>query len=169
MKLFAAATLPLLFLFLLIPPALPAATLSGIDPCTLIAPDKVYAAFPALKTMKKQTIGANTTCNYLDKLGLSGLIVSVHKYDGISPHAMMENLGDGYTVENVPGLGDEAAMAVTLPKPEYGIRGDGVAELYIKKGNTTLLLAPVRIEVRAAGEGLEKLKELAGEMMGRLP
>jgi hypothetical protein len=169
MKPFVSATLPVLFLFLLVSPALQAGTLSGIDPCALVAPDKVYAAFPALKTMKKQTIGANTTCNYLDKLGLPGLMVSVHQYDGISPHAMMENLGEGYTVKNVPGLGDEAAMALTRPNPELAIPGGLVAELYVKKGNTTLLIAPMRIEVRAAGEGLEKLQELAGEMLEQLP
>ncbi len=158
-----------LFSCVLLPIVGRAATYPGIDPCSLVVPAEVYAVFPKLKTMKKQTIGPNTTCSYLDGFGLSGLIVSVHRDDGISAHAMMENLGDGYTVQDVPGLGSQAAMAVTKGDPQYGIEGGIVAELYIKKGKTSLLIAPARIEVKATGAVFEKLRGLAQEMLRNVP
>ncbi len=151
------------------PQARSASNPDHIDPCALIEKEKVMAAFPTVKAMEKQTIGPNTTCNYLNDRGFSALIISVHKYDGISPHVMMENLGNGYHVEDVDGLGDEAAMAITLAKPKYGIEGGGVAELYIRKGETTLLIAPVRVKVKAEGEGLGRLKALTREMTAQLP
>ncbi len=145
-----------------------AATLSGIDPCGLIAPEAVYAAFPVLKTMEKQTIGSNTTCSYLDKFGISALMVSVHRDKGISARAMMENMGEGYMVQDVAELGDEAAMAVSKEIPQYNIPGGMVAELFIKKGGSTLLLAPVRIEVKADGSSFEKFKKMAMNMLDKL-
>ncbi len=168
MKTAAMFLAPLFVLCGLLPQIVPAATRPDIDPCTLIALKVVSAAFPTLQTMKKQTIGPNTTCNYLNRSGLSGLIVSVHRDDGISAHTMMENLGKGYRAVDVPGLGDEAAMAVTLPEPKYNIPGGLVAELYIKKGGSALLLAPARIEVKAGDESLGLLQELAARMLGRL-
>ena len=146
-----------------------AATRPDVDPCRLIAKEKVFAAFPSLETIEKQTIGSNTTCNYLNKYGLSGMIVSVNADNGIPADKMMESLGDGYKVEDVAGLGRQAAMAITLPVPEYGIAGGSVAELYSKKGTSCLLLAPVRLQVAASGPTFEILKKLAAEMLQGIP
>ncbi len=156
-------------ILLSIPGFTPAATMAGMNPCGLIEKGKMLAAFPALKDMEQQTIGPNTTCNYLDKYGISALIISVHLDDGIKPLDMMKNLGKGYRVEAVAGLGDRAAMAISLPNAKYGIKGGGVAELYIKKGKSCLLLAPARIKIGVDGPEFVKLKVIAAEMLEKLP
>lgn len=145
-----------------------AATQSDIYPCGLIAPEAVYAAFPALKSMKKQTIGPSTTCSYLDKFGISALIVSVHRDNGESAKGMLSGFGEGYRLEPVAGLGQEAAMAISLGNQKYNIPGGEVAELYIKKGGRALLLAPARIKVKADGPSFEKLKNMAMKMLDKL-
>ncbi len=145
-----------------------AATRPDIDPCDLIALEKVYAAYPALKKMEKQTIDTSTTCNYLDKFGIPALIISIHKNDGISSYTMMTSLGVSYSVRDVPGLGDEAAMAISVGNPKYNIPGGEVAELYIKKGGNALLLAPARIKVKADGSSFEKFKNMSMKMLEKL-
>ncbi len=141
------------------------ATYSDIDPCSLLAPETLYAVYPEIQNLERQTIGPNTTCNYLNKYDLSALIVSVHKDDGISAEGVVSMLGDGYRVEKVKGLGREAAMAITLPKPEYGIAGDLVAELYVKKGDSCLMLAPARLNVNSVGSAFEQFKEIVLKML----
>jgi len=141
------------------------ATYPNINPCSLIALPTVYKAYPKIKTMEEQTIGPNTSCNYLNEYGLSELIVSVHKDDGIAAESVVSMLGDGYRIEIIEGLGKEAAMAVTLPKPEYGIAGDLVAELYVKKNNVCLMLAPARLNVRASGSSFDTFKTIVMEML----
>jgi len=139
-----------------------------IDPCALIAREKVFAAFPALKKMEKQILGPNTTCNYLDKYGIPALIISVGQAGTTPARNTMSMLGEGYTVKDVPDLGDDAAVAVAQPNSRFGIKG-GVAELHIKKGGSALLLAPARIEVQENGPKFKKLKSLAAEMLKKLP
>jgi len=68
---------------------------------------------------------------------------------------------------DVPGLGNEAAMAVSKGTPKYHIKGGSVAELYIKKGDRFFLLAPMRLKIKANGPGFEQLKQLAREMLAR--
>jgi len=160
----------ILFAVLLAQPAI-CATYADIDPCSFLALQTLSAAYPGIQSREQQTIGPNTTCNYLNKHGLSGLIVSVHKDDGMSAESIVSMLGDGYRVENIQGLGKDAAMAITLPKPEYGIAGDLIAELYVKKGAFCLMLAPVRLDVKSSGPSFMQFKKLVSEMLRnpRLP
>ncbi len=140
-----------------------------IDPCSLIEKEKVMAAFPAVKAMEKQTIGPNTTCNYLNDKGFAALIVSAGRAyyrDGLSALAGM---GEGYSYKSVSGLGDSAAMAVTKPEPKYGIKGNIVAELHVITKKSFVNLAPVRLDVRADGPAFTTLKQLATEMATKLP
>ncbi len=140
---------------------------SATDPCALVPLEKIQAAFPAITGMERKSYGPHENCSYLDKFNIPALTVTTGRDPDSSPHAMMENLGDGYQVVDISGLGDEAAMAVSKGNPKYGIEGGGVAELYIKKGDGFLLLAPMRVEVMADGPGFEKLKSLAREMLAR--
>lgn len=161
--------LQLLFLLIVsifLTQAASSATYPDINPCSLISLQKIDTAYPTIKTMEEQTIGPNTTCNYLNTYGLSELIVSVHKNDGIAAESVVSMLGDGYRIEIVQGLGKEAAMAVTLPKPEYGNAGDLVAELYIKEADFCLMLAPVRLNIKDSGSGFETFREIVLEMLG---
>ena len=170
MKVFSCLMCFALIMVTVSPCASRAATHPDIDPCSLIAPEKVYQAFPALKNMEKSTIGPNTTCSYLDKFGISAFVISVHQPDSISAHTMMDNLDfAGCTVEDVAGLGKEAAMALTASESGNGDTGRKVMELYIKKEGSSLLLAPVRIQVPAKGPKFEQLMSLAGEMVNKLP
>ena len=164
---FFTAILCLIFSF--VSPALSASNPDHIDPCALISKEKVMAAFPTIKAMKKQTIGPNTTCNFLDKIGIPALIISVGRADNRDALKALAGMGDGYSYQPISGLGDSAAMAVTKPAPKLGITGGSVAELHVIRKKSFVNLAPVRIEVQAKGPAFAALKQLATEMATKLP
>jgi hypothetical protein len=137
------------------------------DPCNLIAPEKVYATFPGLKAMKKQTVGPSTTCNYLDKYNIPALIIFTGKAGATSAQDALSMLGSGYTIQNVSGIGDEAAIAIQQANPQFGLE-ERIAQLHVKKGKIFLSLSPVRIKASSVNEELEKLKILAAEMLEKL-
>ena len=59
--------------------------LEEIDPCNLIAAEKFFLTFPALKKADKQTVGQSSVCNYLDNFGLQEGIAALHiKKENIS-------------------------------------------------------------------------------------
>jgi len=140
-----------------------------IDPCALIGKEKVMAAFPTIKKMKKQTIGPNTTCNFLDKFGIPALIISVGRADHRDALKALAGIGDGYSYQPVSGLGDSAAMARTREIPKFGIKGGNVAELHVIIKKSFVNLAPVRLKVQAGGPAFATLKKLAAEMATNLP
>ena len=164
MKLFSCICV--IFLLFFMPPCF-AGQPTTDDPCGLVPLARVQAAFPAITGMEQKDFGPHKNCSYLDKFNIPALTVTTGRDPHSSAHAMMENLGDGYRVVELSGLGDEAAMAISKDNPKYGIEGGGVAELYIKKGDRFLLLAPMRIKVRENSPGLEKLKSLARDMLAR--
>jgi len=153
----------------LAPTAFSASNPDHIDPCALIAKEKVFAAFPAIKSMEKQTIGPNTTCNFLDKFGIPALIVSVGRADHKKALNAIQGMGDSYSFQPVSGLGDSAAMALTRGNPKFGIRGGLVAELHVIKNNSFVNLAPVRLDAPSDGPVFAQLKNLAMEMANHLP
>jgi len=159
----------LCLIFSLVSPALSASNPDHIDPCALIGKEKVMAAFPAIKKVEKQTIGTNTTCNYLNDKGFSALIVSVGRADHRDALNALAGMGDGYSYQPISGLGDSAAMAVTKPNPKLGVEGGSVAELHVIRKKSFINLAPVRLEVQAKGPAFVTLKKLAAEMATKLP
>jgi hypothetical protein len=131
--------------------------------------NEVADAFPVVKKTSHRNYGTGKACNYLNKRGFTALMVSIGQDSKSSAREMMSNLGDGYTVKDVSGLGYEAAMAVTEPDPQLAIPGGLVTELYIKKGNSYLLLAPVSIQIKDSGPEFEKLLSVARGMLKNLP
>ncbi len=160
---------PILVLAVLPTTAFSASNPDHIEPCGLIAKEKVFAAFPALQKMEKQTIGLNTTCNFLDKFGIPALIISVGRADHQDAQKAIQGMGDGYSYQTVPDLGNSAALALTKGNPKFGIQGGLVAELHVIKNNSFVNLAPVRLEVPSDGPVFAQLKNLAVEMANHLP
>ncbi|HHB76054.1 MAG TPA: hypothetical protein ENK84_05885 [Desulfobulbus sp.] len=156
-------------IFLITPPAFSATNPDHIDPCGLIAKQKVFTAFPAIKAMKKQTIGPNTTCNYLNEKGFSALIVSVGRADHKMALDAIQGMGDGYSFQPISGLGDSAAVALTKGNPKFGIQGGLVAELHVIKNNSFVNLAPVRLDAQSDSPVFAVLEKLAEEMVENLP
>ncbi len=156
-------------IFLITQPAFSASNPDHIDPCALIAKEKVFTAFPAIKSMEKQTIGPNTTCNFLNEKGFSALIVSVGRADHKKALDAIQGMGDSYSFQPVSGLGDSAAMALTKGNPKFGIRSGLVAELHVIKNNSFVNLAPVRLDAQSDGPVFAQLKNLAMEMANHLP
>jgi len=159
----------LLLALCITPQARSAANPDHIDPCALIGKEKVMAAFPAIKSMENQTIGPNTTCNYLNDKGFAALIVSAGRADHRDALSALAGMGDGYSYQPVSELGDSAAIAVTKPEPKLGITGGIVAELHVISKKSFVNLAPVRLEVQAGGPAFAGLKQLAAEMATKLP
>jgi hypothetical protein len=135
----------------------------AIDPCSLIAVEKVLSAFPVLQKEVKQQVGPTTVCNYLDKYGIPALIISVSQA-GNHARDTLSMLGSGYVIEDIPNLGDDAAVAIQQANPTFGLH-EGVAALHIKKGKISLNLSFTRINIPAKGPEIEKAKQLAAEML----
>ena len=146
-----------------------AANPDHIDPCALIGEEKVITAFPVVKTREKQTIGPNTTCNYLNEKGFPALIVSAGRADHGTALSALAGMGDGYSYQAVSGLGDSAAMAMTKAAPELGVEAGIVAELHVIKHSSYVNLAPIGLDIQVNGPGFAVLKQLAAEMATRLP
>ncbi len=159
----------LLLSFCITQPAWSAANPYHIDPCSLIEKEKVMAAFPAVKAMEKQTIGPNTTCNYLNDKGFAALIVSTGRTDHKNALSALAGMGEGYSYQPISGLGNSAAVAVTKPEPKLGITGGIVAELHVIIKKSFVNLAPVRLDVQTGSPAFTTLKQLAAEMVAKLP
>lgn len=137
-----------------------------IDPCSLIAPEKLISTFPVLQKAEKQAVGPTTVCNYLDKFGIPALIISVSQA-GSHARDTLSILGPGYVIEEIAGLGDEAAVAIQQANPKFGLQ-EGVAALHIKKGPLSLNLSFPRINIQVNDPEFEKVKILAAEMLDKL-
>ncbi len=161
-------TLPLLAFLILGPLNGECATLPGVDPCSLIPLQTVKKIFPEITTMAKQTIGPNTTCNYKDNKNFTALLVSVSDGGRESAHEHLVPMGAGYTIKDVAGLGDNAAVALQKANPKFGFE-EGIAELMVKKGHILLLLAPMRIHTQSVDDALERLTKTAARMLENLP
>lgn len=137
-----------------------------IDPCSLIAAEKVFAAFPLLLKAEKQPVGPGTVCNYLDKFDIPALIVSVSE---AGPHARdtLSLLDPGYLIEEVPDLGEDAAVAIQQENPAFGLK-KGIAVLHINKDGVSLNLSFTRINIQAEGAEFDSVKNLATEMLSNL-
>ncbi len=159
----------LLLALCITPQARSAANPDHIDPCALIGKEKVMAAFPAVKAMEKQTIGPNTTCNYLNDKGFAALIVSAGRADHRDALSALAGMGGGYSYQPVSSLGNSAAIAITKPAPKLGVEGGSVAELHVITKRSFVNLAPVRLNVQADGPAFTTLKKLVAEMATKLP
>ncbi len=137
-----------------------------VDPCDLIAAEPLIAIFPTLQKAEKQSVGQETVCNYLDKMGIPALVVSVSKA-GADVRKTLSMLGSGYVIEEMSGLGDQAAIAIQQANPKFGLQ-EGIAALHVKKGTSSLNFSFFRINLMPADPEFEKIKVLAAEMIGKL-
>jgi hypothetical protein len=139
---------------------------AAISPCRLIAPEKVFSVFPTLQKLEEQKVGSTTVCNYLDKFGIPAMIVSLSQA-GNHAQDSLTLLGSGYIIEDVPGLGEEAALAIQQANPQFGLQ-EGVTALHIKTGDVSLNLDFPRLTIPARGVELDKAKSLAADMLKNL-
>lgn len=137
-----------------------------IDPCGLIAAEKVLSAFPELQRAEKQRIGPSTVCNYLDKFDIPALIVSVSQA-GAHARDTLTLLDSGYEIQEIPGLGDDAAIAIQKANPTFGLK-EGVAALHIKKDQLSLNWSFTRLTIQAEDPAFDSVKELATAMLSNL-
>jgi hypothetical protein len=77
------------------------------------------------------------------------------------------DMGDGYRLIDLPGLGSEAAAAIQLGKPEYNIQ-EGVAILAISDGNKMVTLSPVMLQIKEGSPQFELLQKIASSAVQRL-
>lgn len=96
-------------------------------------------------------------------MGMSTLITSVTK---ATPQVSdsLSVLGSGYRIEEVPGLGDEAAIAIQQVTPKYGIKAAIVA-LNIIKGKKALNFSFMGLAMLPGDPEFEQLRLLAAEML----
>lgn len=147
-------------------PGMCAQNAEDINPCELIAAESVFTAFPALKKAVGEKIGPTSVCNYLDKYDIPALVVSVSQA-GPNARSALAMLDSGYRIEEIGGLGDEAAIAVQLANPKFGIK-EGVAALSVKKKKISLNLSFFRISIQQNTPEFTAVRSLAGEMLKNL-
>ena len=138
----------------------------SIDPCSLVAAEKLIAIFPTLQKAEKQSVGQETVCNYLDNMEIPALIISVSR-SMTSVRETLSILGPGYVIENIDGLGDEAAIAIQQENQKFGLK-EGIAALHVKKKDLSLNVSFFRINLKPVDAEFEKIKALAAEMIGKL-
>jgi hypothetical protein len=136
-----------------------------IDPCSLIAAEKLFLIFPALTKAEKQTVGQASVCNYLDKSDIPALIISVTKA-GTHARDTLSMLDSGYVIEEITGLGDEAAIAIQQANPTFGLK-ESIAALHIKKENISFNFSFFRISIQSNDVKFEGVKALAAEMLDK--
>lgn len=136
-----------------------------IDPCSLIAAEKLFLTFPALTKAKKETVGQSSVCNYLDKFGIPALVLSVTQA-GTHARDTLSTLGSGYVIEDITGLGDEAAIAIQQANPTFGLQ-EGIAALHMIKGNISFNLSFFRINIRSNEPKFNEVKFLAADMLDK--
>lgn len=149
-----------------LPITLSSAFAADINPCDLIAAEKVYTAFPSIQKAEKTKSGPLTMCSYLNKHGLPTLITSVTK----APSQVFDSLsvlGSKYTIEEVVGLGDQAAMAIQQATPKYGIKA-AIAALHIIKGKKALNFSFIGLTMLPDDPKFKQIKLLAVEMLENL-
>jgi len=137
-----------------------------IDPCGLIAAEKIISAFPQLQRADKQQVGPGLVCNYLDTFDIPALIVSVSQA-GPQARDTLTMLDSGYVIQEVPEIGDDAAIAIQQADPTFGLK-EGVAALHIKKDTLSLNLSFPRLTIQAEGVEFDAVKTLAAEMVSNL-
>lgn len=137
-----------------------------INPCDLIAIEKIITAFPTLKKAKHETIGHSSVCNYLDKYDIPALVVSVSQA-GLHARDSLSMLDSSYKIENISGLGEDAAIAIQQANPKIGLQ-TGIAALHIKKKSISLNISFFRISIQENTTNFEKVKSLAVEMLEKL-
>lgn len=68
---------------------------------------------------------------------------------------------------DVEGLSGQAAVAIQLANPQYGLKA-GVAILGLAKGDYMVMLSPVRLDIQEGSPQFEVLKQLADAAVQRL-
>ena len=111
-----------------------------------------------------------STCVWSDAHHIPGLILTVAPSgsSGVA-QGLRRDLGKmGYTVESVPGLGDEAAVAIQQADPKLHTE-TGVATLAVRVGERQIGYSPMRPAISGTGTPtFKRLKELAAETAKRL-
>ncbi len=138
----------------------------SIDPCSLVAVEKVIAIFPTLQKAERQSVGQETVCNYFDNMGIPALVIALSK-SVTNVRETLSMLGPGYVIEPVDGLGDEAAIAIQQENQKFGLK-EGIAALHVKKKDLSLNFSFFRINLKPVDAEFEKIKALAAEMIGKL-
>lgn len=137
------------------------------DACHLLSDADVHALAPSLGKARpgKVKIKNVSTCEWPDAHGIVGLMLQVTPAPSRSLH---EDLASGiaamggYDIDNVPGLGDEAAMAVQRPNPKYGLKA-GIAILSVRVGKRVVSLSPIRVDVKPGTAKFKLFKRLAAK------
>ncbi|MEJ2679680.1 MAG: hypothetical protein P8174_11500 [Gemmatimonadota bacterium] len=125
-----------------------------VDACSLLTDAEVHAFAPGLgaghpgKTRRPNV----ATCQWDNAHGTPALMLQVVPAGASSvKQSLEEGMGPmGYTVSDVPGLGDEAAVAVQQANPKYNIKA-GVAILTVRVDKRVLQLSPAGLDVQGPG------------------
>ena len=136
------------------------------DACSLLTQEEVDTLFPG-------SIGPGRPDASLSRIqgcvwpaeGLPQLMLQVLP----APSSVRESIdpGTGYRTSELAGMSGEAAVAVQLAVPEYGL-AEGVAILGVKRGERMVTLSPVHLEIQEESPEFARLKELADLAAQRL-
>jgi hypothetical protein len=86
-----------------------------------------------------------------------------------APASVRESIdpGTGYRVADLSGMSGEAAVAVQLADPRYGI-AEGVAILGVARQGRMVTLSPVHLDIREGTPDFDRIKEIADSAVQRL-
>lgn len=136
---------------------------SSVDACALLSDAEVHAFAPSLGAGHAGSVHmANvSTCQWDKADGVPALMLQVAPADPSGLRAGLEAglAPSGYSIEDVPGLGDSAAVAIQQADPASGIDA-AVAMLVVNVGDRQLGLSPAGLAIRGTDDpafhGLEQ-------------
>lgn len=143
---------------------------AGADPCSLLTDAEVATLESGLRPGKVDTVAGSKICDWGGAdTGVPHVQLEVYA-SSESPHQALGGLlggGSGYTIKDVPGLGDAAAVAIQRADASMGIKA-GVASLVVQKGSQQVDISTPLVEILPDTPAYTNLLALATKAISRL-
>jgi hypothetical protein len=137
-----------------------------IDACTLLTQEEVDTLFGEpigpgrVDSPHPRIQGCVWPAEGLPRLMLQVMPAPASVRESIDP-------GTGYRVVDLSGMSGEAAVAVQLADPRYGM-AEGVAILGVSRQGRMVTLSPVHLDIREGTPDFDRIKEIADSAALRL-
>jgi hypothetical protein len=140
------------------------------DPCSLLRDSEVAGLDPSLGPGETKTVAGSRLCVWHDAKGITAVTLLVAPAPQGGPKVALRDAlaPSGYTIDDVPGLGDSAAVAVQQADASIGTK-EAVAEIVAQTGDRIVELATPRVPMTERSAKFAIVKHLTATALSRLP
>ncbi len=139
------------------------------DPCSLLRDSEVAGLDSSLGSGETKTVAGSRLCVWHDAKGITAVTLLVASAPQGGPKVALQNAlaPTGYTIDDVPGLGDSAAVAVQQADASIGTK-EAVAEIVAQTGDRIVELATPRVPMTERSAKFATLTRLTAIALSRL-